>query len=109
MHIADHNVYGVDLNPIAVELAEVSLWLNALGESSAVPWFGYQLFSGNSLIGARRQVYGADQVLGIEYDGDLRDSFADACADPDRPGSLILRDRDLAPKGAAGHVFQACP
>lgn len=54
-------------------------------------------------------VYGADQVLGIEYDGDLRDSFADACADPDRPGSLILRDRDLAPKGAAGHVFQACP
>jgi hypothetical protein len=54
-------------------------------------------------------VYGADQVLGIEYDGDLRGSFAEACADPDRPGSLILRDRDLAPQGAPGHVFQACP
>lgn len=63
MHIADHNVYGVDLNPIAVELAEVSLWLNALSESSVVPWFGYQLFNGNSLIGARRQVYRPDQVL----------------------------------------------
>lgn len=57
MHIADHNCYGVDLNPIAVELAEVSLWLNALSETSQVPWFGYQLFNGNSLIGARRQVY----------------------------------------------------
>lgn len=57
MHVADHNCYGVDLNPIAVELAEVSLWLNALSETSQVPWFGYQLFNGNSLIGARRQVY----------------------------------------------------
>jgi hypothetical protein len=62
MHIADHNVYGVDLNPIAVELAEVSLWLNALNGEQQVPWFGYQLFSGNSLIGARRQVYAANQL-----------------------------------------------
>ncbi|WP_461534716.1 Eco57I restriction-modification methylase domain-containing protein [Spongorhabdus nitratireducens] len=57
MYIADRNVYGVDLNPIAVELAEVSLWLNALSSANQVPWFGYQLFNGNSLIGARRQVY----------------------------------------------------
>ncbi|TGD72204.1 hypothetical protein E4634_16185 [Mangrovimicrobium sediminis] len=57
MHIADHNVFGVDLNPIAVELAEVSLWLNALSGGYSVPWFGYQLFTGNSLIGARREVY----------------------------------------------------
>lgn len=62
MHIADHNVYGVDLNPIAVELAEVSLWLNALNGSNQVPWFGYQLFNGNSLIGARRQVYHTEKL-----------------------------------------------
>jgi type I restriction-modification system DNA methylase subunit len=63
MHIADHNVYGVDLNSIAVELAEVSLWLNALSKTNIVPWFGYQLFNGNSLIGGRRQVYRPDQLL----------------------------------------------
>ena len=68
MHIADHNVYGVDLNPIAVELAEVSLWLNALSKTSVVPWFGYQLFNGNSLIGARRQVYRADQIVTSKKD-----------------------------------------
>ncbi len=68
MHIADHNVYGVDLNPIAVELAEISLWLNALSQSSIVPWFGYQLFCGNSLIGARRQVYRPDQLLSKQKD-----------------------------------------
>ena len=30
MYLADRNVFGVDLNPVAVELAEVSLWLNAI-------------------------------------------------------------------------------
>jgi hypothetical protein len=73
MYIADRNVFGVDLNPIATELAEVSLWLNAIyGEVSTsvdlprtarVPWFGYQLFAGNSLIGARREVFSTSQLL----------------------------------------------
>ncbi|MGL5336780.1 MAG: DNA methyltransferase, partial [Enterovibrio sp.] len=57
MYIADNNVYGVDLNPVAVELAEVSLWLNAISDEAFVPWFGYQLYNGNSLIGVRRQVF----------------------------------------------------
>ena len=77
MYIADRNVFGVDLNPIAVELAEVSLWLNAIyGEPTEdengnpipprpayVPWFGYQLFNGNSLIGAGRKVWKPNDLL----------------------------------------------
>lgn len=62
MFIADRNVYGVDLNPIAVELAEVSLWLNTIYKGAHVPWFGTQLACGNSLIGARRQVYNAAKL-----------------------------------------------
>lgn len=57
MFIADRNVYGVDLNPVAVELAEVSLWLNTIYPNGFVPWFGTQLVNGNSLIRARRQCY----------------------------------------------------
>lgn len=57
MFIADRNVYGVDLNPVAVELAEVSLWLNTIYPNGFVPWFGTQLVNGNSLIGSRRQCY----------------------------------------------------
>ena len=35
-HIALHQVYGVDLNPTAVELAEISLWLDTMtGELTA--------------------------------------------------------------------------
>ena len=56
-YVADRNVYGVDLNPVARELAEVSLWLNCINRSGHVPWFGYQLVCGNSLVGARRQVF----------------------------------------------------
>ncbi len=62
MYIADRNVYGIDLNPVAVELAEVSLWLNTIYEGGFVPWFGTQLVNGNSLIGARRQVYRIENV-----------------------------------------------
>jgi hypothetical protein len=57
---------------------------------------------------AYTRVYGKDQVLGIEYADDLRGSFAEACADPDRPGSLILRDRLLSRRGSDGYVFDAC-
>jgi hypothetical protein len=57
MFIADNNVFGVDLNPTAVELAEISLWLNTIYEGAFVPWFGLQLANGNSLIGARRETY----------------------------------------------------
>lgn len=58
--IADRNCFGVDLNPIAVELGAISLWLNSLHESDFSPWFGDQLHAGNSLIGARRASYPAN-------------------------------------------------
>jgi hypothetical protein len=63
MYIADRNVYGIDLNPTAVELAEVSLWLNTIYQGGYVPWFRTQIVNGNSLIGARRQCYTLDQAM----------------------------------------------
>lgn len=62
MFIADRNVYGIDLNPVAVELAEVSLWLNTIYQGAYVPWFRTQIVNGNSLIGARRQCYTIAQL-----------------------------------------------
>ena len=63
MYIADNNVYGVDLNPTAVELAEVSLWLNTIYPGGYVPWFNTQLVNGNSLIGARKECYSRHQII----------------------------------------------
>ncbi len=66
-YIATNNAYGVDLNPTAVELAKVSLWLNIIFDGAKVPWFGPRLAVGNSLIGARRQVYTGGDVLSGDY------------------------------------------
>ncbi|MBX0301093.1 class I SAM-dependent DNA methyltransferase [Cryobacterium sp. 1639] len=60
--IALHQVYGVDLNATAVELAEITLWLDTMVEGLTAPWFGLHLRRGNSLIGSRRAVYSRDQV-----------------------------------------------
>lgn len=69
MHLADNNVFGVDLNPTAVELAEISLWLNTIYEGAYVPWFGLQLANGNSLIGARRETYSTHLLLSTKGKG----------------------------------------
>lgn len=69
-YIADRNCFGVDLNPIAVELGAISLWLNSLHGSEFSPWFGDQLHAGNSLIGARRAAY-APSLLSARAKGDL--------------------------------------
>ena len=61
-YIALHNSYGVDLNETAVELAEVSLWLNTMHPGMEAPWFGLHLRRGNSLIGGRREVYAAERL-----------------------------------------------
>lgn len=69
-YIADRNCFGVDLNPIAVELGAISLWLNSLHASDFSPWFGDQLYAGNSLIGARRAAYSTD-LLSARAQADL--------------------------------------
>lgn len=61
-YVALHNSYGVDLNSTAVELAEVSLWLNTMHPGMEAPWFGLHLRRGNSLIGGRREIYSAEKL-----------------------------------------------
>lgn len=63
MFLSDRNIFGVDLNSTAVELAEVSLWLNSIYKGAHVPWFEMQLANGNSLIGARREVIPSQTLL----------------------------------------------
>ena len=101
-YIADRNVYGVDLNPVAVELAEISLWLNCIHQDGHVPWFGFQLVVGNSLIGARRQVYPAARLRGARK-ADLW--FSDA---PERVPPAPYRDMHRPP-GSVYHFLLPDP
>lgn len=64
-YIATHNVYGVDLNPTAIELGKLSLWLNVIHKDMETPFFANRICVGNAVIGAWLKVYGKSDVLGI--------------------------------------------
>lgn len=72
-YIATHNVYGVDLNPTAIELGKLSLWLNVIHKDMETPFFANRLALGNAVIGAWLKVYSKQDVYGIF---DRRDSTA---------------------------------
>ena len=65
-YIATHNVYGVDLNPTAIELGKLSLWLNVIHKDMETPFFANRICVGNAVIGAWLKVYGKSDVVGIE-------------------------------------------
>jgi len=50
--VAQRCIYGVDLNPLAVELAKVSLWLRTLAAEQPLAFLDHHLKTGNSLIGS---------------------------------------------------------
>ena len=64
-YIATHNVYGVDLNPTAIELGKLSLWLNVIHKDMETPFFANRLALGNAVIGAWLKVYSKQDVYGI--------------------------------------------
>lgn len=45
-------IYGVDLNPLAAELAKVSLWLDAMEPGKPLAFLDAQVKVGNALVGA---------------------------------------------------------
>jgi hypothetical protein len=108
MLIADNNVFGVDLNPTAIELAEISLWLNTIYEGAFVPWFGLQLANGNSLIGARRETYPTHLLLAQKGKGGSKPRWPE---EPPQPvgwqgvgsqGAGVSEDSSNGPLASAG-------
>lgn len=68
-YIATHNVYGVDLNPTAIELGKLSLWLNVIHKDMETPFFSNRLALGNAVIGAWLKVYDKSEVVGTVIRG----------------------------------------
>ncbi len=50
-HVLKRCIYGVDINPMAVELAKVSLWLDCFTLGAPLSFLDHHLRCGNSLIG----------------------------------------------------------
>lgn len=52
--VAERCLYGVDINPLAVELAKLSIWLVTLAKGRPFGFLDHNLRSGDSLLGIHR-------------------------------------------------------
>jgi len=50
--VIGHCIYGVDINPMAVELCKINLWLEALEPGKPLSFLDHHIRCGNSLLGA---------------------------------------------------------
>lgn len=88
-------IYGVDINPMAVELCKVSLWMEALEPGKPLSFLDHHIRAGNSLLGATPELIAAglpdDAFTPIEGDGKK------ACA--------VLKKRNKAECKGLGPLF----
>jgi type I restriction-modification system DNA methylase subunit len=54
--VISHCLYGVDANPMAVELCKVTLWLEATEPGKPLSFLDHHIQCGNSLLGATPQI-----------------------------------------------------
>ncbi len=92
--VIGHCVYGVDVNPMAVELCKVSLWMEALDPGRPLSFLDAHIKCGNSLLGTTPELLGAgipdDAFKPIE--GDEKEAASELKKDNrrERSGQLTL-------------------
>ncbi|PZG51464.1 restriction endonuclease [Spongiactinospora gelatinilytica] len=95
-------VYGVDLNPMAVELAKVSLWLEALEPGKPLGFLDAHIKHGNGLIGATpalmRDGIPNKAFKAVEGDDEAYARFLTAQNEQERAGQGGLFDLDTETK-----------
>jgi len=62
--VTDHCLYGVDRNPMALEMAKLSLWLTTMAKERPFTFLDHQVRSGDSLLG----IASLDQVRWLHID-----------------------------------------
>lgn len=62
--VAEHCCYGVDRNPMAVEMAKLSMWLTTVAKNRPFTFLDHAIKSGDSLLG----IWDFDQLRYLHYD-----------------------------------------
>ena len=92
--VAQKCLYGVDRNPMAVDLAKMSLWLATLARDEALTFVDHALRDGDSLVGlTRRQIAAFTWKRGV-FQPELGVRVDDAVADAEAWRQMI---REAAP------------
>src|SRR5271157_1761282 len=108
--VAQRCLYGVDKNPMAVDLAKLSLWLATLAKDHPFTFLDHALKCGDSLVGLSKS-----QILGFQWKPEKQRDFARAAIEgqlgraleqrrqireaPDGTNELQLRERLTAADG----------
>jgi hypothetical protein len=114
--VASHCLFGVDANPVAVQLARLSLWLATLAAGKPLSFLDHHLIAGDSLVGAtpddvRRQPGGGGArrgrpaALPLLDDNDLRSTLSEGARR--RLQILATADDSVAVVRAKEHVLAA--
>jgi len=108
--VAQRCLYGVDKNPMAVDLAKLSLWLATLAKDHPFTFLDHALKCGDSLVGLTKA-----QILGFHWKPEKQRDFARAAIEgqlnraleqrrqireaPDGMSEALLRERLTAADG----------
>ena len=95
--VIGHCLYGVDINPMAVELCKVTLWLEALEPGKPLSFLDHHVRCGNSLLGATPELISAG----------LPDETFEAIEGDDKAACSSLKKLNRAQREGLRHLFIA--
>lgn len=90
-------LYGIDLNPMAVELCKVNLWMEAVDPGRPLSFLDHHIVVGNALLGTSPE----------HLSGGIPDDAFKPMAGDNKPTARSLRDRNLAERRGQGSLFGA--
>ncbi|MCX6872669.1 MAG: hypothetical protein NTW21_02520 [Verrucomicrobia bacterium] len=93
--VISHCLYGVDINPMAVELCKVTLWLEALEPGKPLSFLDHHIRCGNSLLGTTPELIAAG----------LPDATFDAIEGDDKSACASLRKINKLQREGLRHLF----
>ena len=100
--IVEHCIYGVDLNPLAVELSKLSLWILSMAKDQALSFLNHHLKCGNSLIGAQIKDIGTYPLVKKKKDDGQLGLFEQDKRFRETIQQVIDRYRQIAAKDSSG-------
>jgi hypothetical protein len=95
--VIGHCLYGVDINPMSVELCKVTLWLEALEPGKPLSFLDHHIRCGNSLLGATPEL----------IKGGIPDEAYEAIEGDDKEACAALKKRNKRENPKLGDWFVA--
>lgn len=90
-----HCIYGVDLNPLAVELCKVALWLEAHNPNEPLNFLDHHIKCGNAIVGLAHFE---------ELEKGIPDEAFKKLPDDDKDAAAALRNRNKAERKIKGQL-----